>query len=123
MQKAKRKSRVNPAKLQSHCHAVNGQHIGGNAVVDVVEFGIANDLVESALHDVQKTFVDFTLTPEESLAVLNPFEIADGNAAGVSKNVWNGEDALGIDDGIGLPSCGAVGGWPWQTALTSGRIL
>src|ERR1700693_1426925 len=71
-------------------------------------FGVANDLVEGTVHDVEEPLVDFTFAPEEALAVLNPFEVADGDAAGIAENIGHGENALGIDDGVGLPGGGAI---------------
>src|SRR5580692_11270158 len=71
-------------------------------------FGVANDLVEGAVHDVEEPLVDFAFAPEEALAVLNPFEVTDGDATGIAENIGHGENALGIDDGVGLPGGGAI---------------
>src|SRR5215471_3376420 len=73
-----------------------------------MRLSVADDLVKSAVHDIEQTFIDFAFAPEKALAILNPFEIAYGDAASVAENVGDGEDALAIDDGVGLPCGGAV---------------
>src|SRR5712691_11410570 len=72
------------------------------------KLGINSAELEGAGHHVVQALVDFALAPEEALAVLDPFEITDGDAAGVAENVGHGEDALGINNRVGLPSGGAV---------------
>jgi len=69
----------------------------------------ADDFIESIIHYVEKALVDFALPPEEALAVLDPFEIADGDAARIAENVRHGKNAFRIDNGVGLPSGGTVG--------------
>src|SRR5262249_2955330 len=93
--KAKCKLRVNAAKLQRDSHAVDRQHIGGDVVVHLVGFGIANHLVKGAFHHVQQALVDFAFAPEKALAILDPFEVADSDPAGVAENIRHGENALG----------------------------
>src|SRR5271166_6161447 len=115
--KAKRKLCVDPPQFQSGGHAVNRQHISSNAVIYLVGFGVADHFVKRAFHYVQEPLVDFAFAPEESLAVLNPFEIADGDAAGVAENVRDSENAFGINDSIGLPGGGAVGALAKDFAL------
>src|SRR5208283_2067796 len=117
------KSGVNAAQLESGSHAVDCQHVGGNPVVDAVEFSIANHLVEGAFHHVEKALVDFALAPEKALAVLHPLEIAHGDAAGIAKNIGNGENPLCIDDGVGLPGCGAVGAFAKDFGLDLVSVL
>src|SRR5271157_424214 len=117
------KSGVNAAQFQSGSHAVDRQHVSGNPVVDLVEFRIANHLVEGALHDVEKALVDFALAPEKTLAVLNPLEVTDGNAAGIAENIGDGENTLCVDDGVGLPGGGAVGTFAKDFGLDLMSIL
>src|SRR5437016_9160631 len=100
---------INTAKLEGAGNAVNGQHIGRNAVIDFVNSGKAHHFVEGIIHHIEETLVHFALPPEEALAILDPFEIADGDAASVAENVRHGEDALGVNNRVGLPSGGAVG--------------
>src|SRR5260370_16725179 len=71
--------------------------------------GKAHHFIESIVHHVVKAFVDFALAPEEALAILDPFEVANSDAAGIAENVRHGEDALGLDNRVGLPSGGTVG--------------
>src|SRR5258708_7487886 len=99
---------INTAELESAGDPVDCQHIGGNAVVYLVRRGVAHHFIEGIIHHVEEAFVHFAFAPEEALAVLYPFEIADGDTAGVAKNVRHGEDALGIDNRVGLPGGGAV---------------
>jgi len=89
--KTKKKSGVDAAQFQSRSHTVNRHHVGGNAVVDAVEFGVANHFVEGAIHNVKEALVDFALAPEEALAVLHPLEVAHRNAAGIPENIGDSE--------------------------------
>src|SRR5216684_5852114 len=100
---------INSAELEGAGDAVDGQHISRNAVVDFVLFRKADHFIKGIVHDVEEALVHFALAPEEALAVLDPFEIADGNAAGVAENVRHCEDTLAIDDRVRLPCGGAIG--------------
>ena len=121
--KSKKQSGVDATQLQSRSHTVNRQHIGGDAVVDAVEFGIADHLVESAIHHVEEALVDFAFAPEKALAVLNPLEVTHGDAAGIPENIGDGENALGVDDGVGLPGGGAVGAFAEDLGLDLMGVL
>src|SRR5713226_7023235 len=99
---------INTAELEGAGDPVDGQHIGRNAVVDLVNTRKAHHFIEGIIHHVEEALVYLALPPEEALAVLHPFEIADGDAPGVAENVRHGEDALGIDNRVGLPGGGAV---------------
>src|SRR5713101_4434529 len=99
---------INTAEFKGAGDPVDGQHIGRNPVVDLVDTRKAHHFIEGIIHHVEKALIHFALPPKEALAVLDPFEIADGDAAGVAENVWHGEDALSVDNGVGLPSGGAV---------------
>ena len=121
--KAKKKSGINSAELQRSSHAVDRQHIGGDAVVDAMGFSISNHVVEGAVHDVKEPLVDFAFAPEEALAILNPFEVADGDAAGIPEDIRNGENALGIDYSVGLPGGRAVGAFAENFGLNLVSVL
>src|ERR1700674_1290697 len=108
---------INTAELEGAGDPVDGQHVGRNAVVHFVNSRKTDHFIEGIVHHVEEAFVHFALPPEEALAVLNPFEITDGNAAGVAKNVRHREDALGIDNRVGLPSGGAVGAFAENLGL------
>src|SRR6266852_8574957 len=85
---------INSAELEGAGDAVDGQHIGRNAVVDLVQFREAHYFIKGIVHDVEEALVHFALAPEEALAVLDPFEIADSDAPGVAENIRHGEDSL-----------------------------
>jgi hypothetical protein len=87
-------------------YAVDGEHVGRDAVVDVVGAGVSDDVVEALGHDVVEALVDFGLGPEVAHAVLDPLEVAGGDAAGVGEDVGDDEDALVREDLVG--DCG---GW------------
>src|SRR5205814_951969 len=108
---------INTAELEGPGDPVNGQHIGGNAVVDFVQFRKAHHFIERVFHDVEKALVHFAFAPEKPLAVLDPFEIADGNASGVAENVRHGEDPFGVDNRVGLPSSRSVGAFTQNSRL------
>src|SRR6266481_1815199 len=122
-QKAKSKLCVNAAQLQRGGHAVNRQHISRDPVVYLVRFGVTNDFVERAFHNVQQPLVHFAFPPEKTLPVLNPFEIADGNATGVAENIRHGKDSFCINHRIGLPGGGAVGALAKNLALHLVSVL
>src|SRR5580704_12285108 len=88
-----------------------------------MRFRVTNNFVEGVFHDVEKALVDFTFAPEEALAVLNPLEITDGDAARVAQNVGHGEDSFGVHNGIGLPRGGAVGAFAENARLDLMRVL
>src|SRR5439155_14880367 len=94
---------VNAAQLEDRGYAVDRQHVSRDAVIDLVQFCVAHDLVEGILHNVHQPLVDLALPPEESLAVLHPLEVTHRHATGVAQNVGYGEDPFRIDDRIGLP--------------------
>src|SRR5260370_32133310 len=99
---------INTAELEGAGDPVDGQHIGRNAVVDLVDTRKAHYFIECIIHHVEEALIHLALPPEETLTVLHPFEIADGDAAAVANNIQHGEHALGIDNRIGLPGGGAV---------------
>src|SRR5437762_6420691 len=100
---------INTAKLEGAGDPVDGQHIGGNAVIDFVDSRETDHFIESIIHHVEEALIHFAFPPEETLTVLDPFEIADGDAASVAENVRHGEDALGIDNRVGLPCRRTIG--------------
>src|SRR5690349_2972873 len=85
---------VNAALADGVGHAINSQHISGNAVIDGVGLGVFHHRLERLAHDVLQLLVDHGLLPEVSLAVLHPFEVGGGDAAGVGQNVGHNENAL-----------------------------
>ena len=55
--------------------------------------------------------IDFALLPDGALQVLHPFEVADGDAAGVGQHVRQHEDTFARQDFVGVRRGGAVGGF------------
>ena len=58
---------------------------------------VAYHFVEAVLHDIFEPLVDLTLAPEETLAVLHPLEITDGDTAGIGQDIGNDEDTFGVE--------------------------
>src|SRR6266849_10386491 len=82
---------INTAELEGAGDPVDGQHIGRNAVVDLVYARKAHHFVEGIIHHVDEALIHLALPPEETLTVLHPFEIADGYATSGAKNIRHGE--------------------------------
>ena len=85
---------VNAALLDCEGYPVDGQHVGRNAIVDVVGFGVADYIVEAIPEDGFKLLVDDGFLPKVTLAVLNPLKVAGGDSAGIGENVGDDEDAF-----------------------------
>src|ERR1035441_290727 len=94
-------SRVDSSQADSVGHAIEGQHVGRDAVVDVVLFGVLNHRVETLVHDLLQAAVHQLFVPEETLAILHPLEIGDGDAAGVGQDVGDYEDVFVSQDEVG----------------------
>ena len=112
-------SGVDAALLGGVGHAVDGEHVGGDAVVDVVGDGVLEDVVEAVDHDAVEALVDFFFGPEVAHAVLHPLEVAGGDAAGVGQDVGDDEDAFLGEDGVGFDGGRAVGAFAEDAALKS----
>ena len=104
-------------------YAVDGQHVGCDAVVDVVVSGVGDDVVEAVGHDVVEALVDFGFGPEVAHAVLHPLEVAGGDAAGVGEDVGDDEDALVGEDLVGDGGGGAVGAFAEDLAADAVGVL
>jgi HPt (histidine-containing phosphotransfer) domain-containing protein len=59
------------------------------------------DVLGGALHQPDQAVVDLLLAPEELLGALHPFEIGDGDPAGVGEDVRHDGDAALPQDAIG----------------------
>ena len=115
--------RVDSALLNCVGHAVDGQHVRGDAVVYVVGFGVADYVVEGVDHDVFELLVDYGFFPEVSLAVLHPFKIGRGDAAGVAEDVGDDEDFFVGEDFVCFGGGGAVGAFGEDAALHAVGVL
>src|SRR6202789_3324537 len=109
--------RVDAALFGGVGHAVDGQHVGGDAVVDVVGDGELEDVVEAVDHDAIEALVDFFFGPEVAHAVLYPLEVAGGDASGGGEDVGDDENALFGEDVVGDGGGGAVGAFAEDAAL------
>src|SRR5437762_12595280 len=68
---------INTAELEGAGDPVDGQHVGRNAVIHFVNSSKTHHFIEGIVHHVEEALVHFALPPEEALAILDPFEIAD----------------------------------------------
>src|SRR5438094_7640909 len=116
-------SGVNTALLRRVGYAVDGQHVGSDAVIDAVVFGVRDDVVKALRHDVVEALVHFGLVPEVAHAVLNPLEVAGGHAAGVGEDVWDDEDALVSENLVGDCGGGPVGALAKNLAADAFGVL
>src|SRR5262249_12520695 len=114
---------VDSAKLQRASHAIDGDNIRGDSVVDSVRFRVAHNLVEPALHAVLQAVVPFPLAPEKALAVLDPFKVTHRDPACVSENIGNHEDSFFFDDSIGVGGRGTVRTFAQNLAIDAMGIL
>src|ERR1700716_3835913 len=116
-------SGVDAALLGGVGHAVDGQHVGCYTVVDVMSAGVGDDVVEAFGHDVVETLVDLGLGPEVAHAVLDPLEVAGGDAAGVGGDVGDDEGAFVGEDLVGHGGGGAVGALAEDLAANAFGVL
>src|SRR5581483_1101030 len=110
-------SSVDTTLANSVRHPVDGQHVSGDTIVHVVSLGVAHHVVEGRLHDAFQLLVDDGFFPEVALAVLHPFEIRSGDAAGIGQDVGNHEYALVGEHVVCGRRGGAVGAFGEDAAL------
>src|ERR1700691_873263 len=79
--------------------------------------------MKAAFHHVLQTLVHFAFTPEKTLTVLHPFEIAHGDAPRIPKDIGDDKDSLFLDDGVRVRSGRAVGRLAENAAIHAARIL
>src|SRR5579864_3003895 len=108
---------VDPALPDCVRHAINRQHVGGDAVVHAMGLGIANDIVERRFHDGFELLVHDRLFPEIALPVLHPLEVGSGDAAGVGENVGNYKHAFLAENVIGGGRGRPIGAFGQNAAL------
>ena len=104
------------------CDAVDREHVGCDAVIDAMGDGVLQDVVEAVDHDAIEALVDFFLGPEVAHAVLDPLEVAGGDAARVSEDVGDDEDVLAGENVVGDGGGGAVGALAKNAALEFGGV-
>src|SRR4029077_8469033 len=91
--------------------AADGEDHGSGAGRGVVLADGGDHLMEGAHDDLLQARVDFVDVPHKAFLVLYPFEIADGDATGVGKNVRQNGDAAAGEDFVGMGRGGPVGGF------------
>ncbi len=114
--------RVNSPLLGGGGDAIDGQHVGRDAVVDVVGFRVSNDVVEALGQDGVQLLVDDSFLPEITLTILHPFEVGGGDSSGVGEDVGDDEDFLVGKDLVSDRSGGAVGAFADDAGLDAIRI-
>src|SRR5208337_1606713 len=86
-------SRINSAQFEAEGDAVDGHHVSGDAVVDVVLFSVIHHIVECGNHDGFQALIHHGFLPKVSLPVLHPLEIGHRHATGIRQNIGDDEDA------------------------------
>ena len=104
-------------------YAIDREHVGCDTVVDVMRSSVRDNVVEAFGHDVVEALVDFGFGPEVAHAVLDPLEVAGGDAAGVGEDVRDDEDTLVAEDLVGDGSGGAVGALAEDAATDAFSVL
>src|SRR5580765_7841120 len=102
-------SGIDTALLGGVGYAVDGQHVGSDAVVDAVSLRVGDYVVEAFGHDVVETLIDFGFGIEVAHAGLHPLEVGGGDAARVCKDVGNDKDAFVGENLVGDGGGGAIG--------------
>src|SRR5262245_4977829 len=114
---------VNATHPRDVSDPVDRQHIGGDAVVNAVIFGVLDHVVEAGDHNVFQPLVDHFLFPEIAHAVLNPLEVAAGHPSGVRQDVGVDEDAFAFEYVIGRRRGRAVSAFGQNLAFDSVDVM
>src|SRR5262249_27020588 len=80
-------------------------------------------LMKCLQYQLFQLVVDLLLAPQELLNILHPFEIGDGDAAGVAEDVGDDEDIAVFENRVGLRRGGAVGALGEDAAAQLGGVL
>jgi putative transcriptional regulator len=103
--------------------AVDPLDEGGGSHVQAVLLGAGHHALEGVGQHVAEALVDLVQRPHVVLRALDPLEVGDGDAAGVGQDVGEDEDALVLEDLVGLEVGGAVGALGQDAAADAGRVL
>src|SRR5580658_3754604 len=114
---------INSTQFQRARNAVNGQHIGRDAVIYLVELGVAYHLIEGIFHHIQQALVHFAFAPEKALAILHPLKVAYGHAARVAQNVRDREYSFTVDNRVGLPGRRPIRAFTQNARLHLGGVF
>ena len=104
--------------LHRFCDAVHGEEEGGLAQGDLLGLRGFPDVREGASDDSVESLEDLVFGPEKRFAALDPFEVRDGDAAGVGEHVRNDDDASLIQDSVALTIDRAIGSFDDPGAQT-----
>ena len=113
---------VQATKFDGKRHSIERQHVGGSAVVDRMLGGITGDVVEAIHHDFFEAIIDQLFVPEVALTILDPLEVGYSDAASIGQNVWNDENALVLENGIGAERGGAICAFTQDAGLDTAGI-
>ena len=104
--------------------ALDAEGEGGGAHRDFFFAAQGQSLGEGAFEDAEEFVHDLGFGPEKALEVLDPFELGNDDAAGVTEDVGNDENfgAL-IEDDVSLGCRGAIGAFGEDPALDAGGIF
>ena len=86
-------------------------------------FAVLDDIVEGRDHDLLEPIVDDAFRPEVALPVLDPFEVGDGDAAGVGQDVGHDKDAALEKDVVGGRRSGTVRSFDQDPRPDARRVL
>ena len=97
-----RRSRVEPTNLSGLRDSTDPKYVRGKTHVDSSVLVNFEDFLECRLHHTLQPIVYILGLPEEVLLILHPLKIRDRYTAGVAQDIRDQEDALFIEDLVGL---------------------
>lgn len=103
--------------------SADGEGEGGGAIVAMVLGADRLEIGEGGLHAALEFGVDAGFVPVKILEVLDPFEIADGDAAGVGVDVGQDLNAAFGEDGVGVGIGGVVGAFEHVLGTDAGGVF
>src|ERR1700680_2670397 len=87
-----RKSGIDAADLKGRRYAIDSEHVRSHPVTHIVFLCKTDNIPKAVDHDLVQAAIDELLVPEEALAVLHPFKVGNGDAAGVGENIGDHEN-------------------------------
>src|SRR5690606_20693626 len=96
---------------------------GRGSHVHTLRGGDGEDVVERPRHDLAEAADYLVLRPEVLLDVLDPLEVAHGDAAGVGEDVGDDEHAALPKDPVGVQVRRVVGAFDDDLRLDERRVL
>src|SRR5438105_923374 len=108
---------VNTTNLRGFGHARDGQHIGSQAHVTGILVGFFSDGSKRAIHNHFELLSNLFNTPEETLEILHPLEVAYGDAASIRQDVRNDYNTLLEENFVRFRSSRTISGLGNNTGL------